>query len=98
MLTRLLETGPQRHAAAAGADLAQIYARREHDANLRAAKRVLGRCARGCTEPELRRELECLLAMLRRWPEEAVDALAAWRSSFVATVPGLLAGQIPRSA
>jgi hypothetical protein len=96
----LFEKGPLRHAIAVSLDLTQIYCRRDHEAGLEAAKRVLARCLRRLPEGsqgqdgDLRKGVEDVAEMLPLRPENAVDALAELRSSFVVSVPGIVAERL----
>lgn len=86
-----VESGPARYAVAITADLAQLYAGSVHESNLRAIRRVVGAClARRDLDPDHRRRLREVDALVRREPEQAA-AITALRTSFIVPVPGLLA-------
>ena len=96
----LFEKGPLRHAIAVSLDEAQVYSRRDHELGLQAAKTVIATCLRHLPEGsqgrdgELRDGLEHVAETLRRRPEKAVDTLAELRSSFVVSVPGIVAERL----
>lgn len=96
----LFAKGPLRHAIAVSLDEAQVYSRRDHELGLNAAKTVIATCLRRLPEgsqdgdAELRDGLEVVAETLRRRPEKAVDVIADLRSSFVVSVPGIVAQRL----
>jgi len=87
----LLESGPDTHALAVHLDQGMLMARRLHEQNLWALRRLVGACQnRLKLEKKLRRRVNRLEEVLVRKPEKAFAALARLRASFVVSVPGLL--------
>ena len=90
VLSGLFESAPPKHTVAVTIDLTQLFARRASDTDLRTIRRLVDRCQRLDVDTRMRRWLKTIKRVASQTPEQTFDALAMFRYSFKAPVPGLL--------
>lgn len=90
VLDGLFESAPAKHTVAVTIDLTQLFARRASDTDLRAIRRLVDRCHRLDVDERMRRWLKTIKRVASQTPEKTFGALALFRYSFKAPVPGLL--------
>ncbi len=90
VLSGLYDTAPPKHTIAVTIDLTQLFAHRASDTDLRTIRRLVGRCQRLDVDKKTRRWLKTIKRVASQTPEQTFTALAMFRYSFKAPVPGLL--------